>query len=42
MNTRTVDTHVSRLRNKLDLSPTRDWQLSGIYHHGYRLEHLAW
>ncbi len=40
MNTRTVDTHISRLRNKLDLSPANGWRLSGIYHHGYRLEHL--
>lgn len=41
MNTRTVDTHISRLRSKLDLSPTSGWRLTGIYHHGYRLEHLT-
>ncbi len=40
MNTRTVDTHISRLRNKLELSATNGWRLSGIYHHGYRLEHF--
>lgn len=38
LNTRTVDTHISRIRNKLDLSPENGWRLSGIYHHGYRLE----
>lgn len=37
-NTRTVDTHVSRLRNKLELTPDTGWQLRAIYHHGYRLE----
>lgn len=41
MNTRTVDTHVSRLRNKLDLTPASGWRLTGIYHHGYRLEPLG-
>ncbi|MEJ2344538.1 MAG: response regulator transcription factor [Gammaproteobacteria bacterium] len=40
MNTRTVDTHVSRLRNKLRLLPENGWTLTGIYHHGYRLEQL--
>lgn len=41
MNTRTVDTHISRLRNKLDLTPASGWRLTGIYHHGYRLEPLG-
>lgn len=41
MNTRTVDTHVSRLRNKLDLGPASGWRLTGIYHHGYRLERVS-
>lgn len=35
--TRTVDTHVSRLRKKLGLIPEKGWQLLSIYHHGYRL-----
>lgn len=39
MNTRTVDTHISRLRNKLRLKETPGWKLSSIYQHGYRLEH---
>jgi len=37
--TRTVDTHVSRLRKKLGLIPETGWQLLSIYHHGYRLVH---
>jgi len=41
LNTRTVDTHVSRLRTKLGLLPERGWRLSAIYQHGYRLEQLA-
>lgn len=40
LNTRTVDTHVSRIRNKLRLQPEHGWKLSAIYQHGYRLEHL--
>ena len=35
--TRTIDTHVSRLRKKLGLAPENGWQLESIYHHGYRL-----
>lgn len=38
MNTRTVDTHISRLRKKLRLGEVDGWQLSSIYQHGYRLE----
>ncbi len=38
LNTRTVDTHISRLRSKLQLGPENGWRLTGIYHHGYRLE----
>ena len=40
LNTRTVDTHVSRLRTKLGLLPENGWRLSAIYQHGYRLEQL--
>jgi len=40
LNTRTVDTHVSRLRSKLGLTPEHGWRLSAIYQHGYRLEAL--
>jgi len=38
--TRTVDTHASRIRSKLNFSPEMGWQLSSIYQHGYRLEKL--
>lgn len=37
LNTRTVDTHVSRIRSKLAINPARGWQLSSIYQRGYRL-----
>jgi two-component system, OmpR family, response regulator RegX3 len=40
INTRTVDTHVSRLRSKLNLEPTSGWRLASIYQHGYRLERV--
>lgn len=36
--TRTVDTHISRLRKKMQLNETNGWKLSAIYQHGYRLE----
>ena len=41
LNTRTVDTHISRLRKKLNLNESNGWQLSAIYQHGYRLERLG-
>jgi DNA-binding response OmpR family regulator len=37
LNTRTVDTHVSRLRKKLGLAAS-GWRLAAVYQHGYRLE----
>jgi len=40
LNTRTVDTHISRLRKKLDISEANGWRLKAIYQHGYRLESL--
>lgn len=39
VNTRTVDTHVSRVRSKLGLTATdSNWRLISVYQHGYRLE----
>lgn len=40
LNTRTVDTHISFIRNKLGLRPADGWRLSSVYQHGYRLEQL--
>jgi DNA-binding response OmpR family regulator len=39
IHTRTIDTHISRLRKKLQLTPDNDWRLSAIYQYGYRLDH---
>jgi len=41
LNTRTVDTHVSRIRGKLQLAPEHGWRLSAVYQHGYRLEQVV-
>lgn len=38
LNTRTVDTHMSRLRTKLNFQPENGWRLNAVYNHGYRLE----
>jgi len=38
LDSRTVDTHVSRLRQALELDGRHGWRLSAVYHHGYRLE----
>jgi two-component system response regulator RegX3 len=37
---RTVDSHISQLRSKLDLYPQRGWRLSAVYQRGYRLERI--
>lgn len=41
VNTRTLDTHISRIRKKLQLVPENGWRLASVYHQGYRLEQLA-
>jgi two-component system response regulator RegX3 len=36
--TRTLDTHISRLRKKLQLTREQGWHLAAIYQSGYRLD----
>ncbi|MFZ3285677.1 MAG: response regulator transcription factor [Telluria sp.] len=38
IDTRTVDTHVSRLRRKLKIGPANGWEIVSIYGYGYRIE----
>ena len=39
--TRTVDTHVSQVRKKLDLRPESGYRVVPVYNYGYRLERLV-
>ena len=41
VSTRTVDTHVSRLRRKLGLNESSGWTLTAVYQHGYRMERVT-
>ncbi|HFD11155.1 MAG TPA: response regulator transcription factor [Crenotrichaceae bacterium] len=41
ISTRTVDTHMSRIRKKLDICSENGWKLVPIYQHGYRLHRLS-
>ncbi len=41
LTSRTLDTHVSRIRSKLWLNQANDWHLGAVYGHGYRLERLT-
>lgn len=40
VDTRTVDTHVSRLRKKLMLDGSKGWKLTPIYGYGYRFDRV--
>jgi len=39
--TRTVDTHISQVRKKLDLRPETGYRVVPIYNYGYRLEQVT-
>ena len=41
ISSRTIDTHVSRVRSKLDLTPAGGFELTAVYGVGYRLQKLA-
>ncbi len=41
INTRTVDTHMSRLRRRLGLNPDNGFRIKTIYQRGYRLEAIS-
>lgn len=41
LSSRSMDTHVSRVRNKLALRPEHGFRLAPVYSYGYRLEQLT-
>lgn len=41
VSSRSLDTHVSRVRAKLGLTPDQGWRLAAVYRYGYRLGRLG-
>jgi DNA-binding response OmpR family regulator len=41
LSSRSIDTHVSRVRNKLGLRPENGFRLAPVYSYGYQLEQLS-
>lgn len=41
VDTRTVDTHISRIRRKLAINPDHGWQIIPVYGYGYRIEKVT-
>lgn len=41
LSSRTLDTHVSRIRSRLRLTPENGWRLQAVYGFGYRLVQLS-
>lgn len=41
LSSRTLDTHVCRIRDKLGLTPPNGWRLAAVYGYGYRLQQIA-
>ena len=40
VDTRTIDTHVSRIRRKLHIMPANGWEIIPVYGFGYRIEKI--
>lgn len=41
IDTRTVDTHISRIRRKLNICPKNGWNIVTVYGYGYRLQQAS-